>query len=717
MSSVGDERLNNLEEQLRALNKRVARMESALGLKTEATPAPPRAPERTGLAPAFQPRQAPMPVQPPPASPPPLSSRPSRESRRPSREVDLEELLGGRLLALVGGLAVILGLAFLVALAVERGWLDEVARASLAFGGSAALLIAGAWLHERRGRTQASLAVVGTGLAGLFLSLTAATVLYDLVPAELALVGAFLFGAIGAGLAIRWNATPIGALGILGALAAPVLTGATANAQSLLFLGVAYAAAIAVLLWRRWEWLRVAAVGIVLFEVAGWVLEDEPSVARGLTVLGLFGLLSVVAALGHEIRQPTANGSPSTHGLLILNALVIAVLGSFVGWGGWEFEVSERTIGWWLAGVAGAHALLGLALLRLQPQNRATAITLLAIGLVLANLSFVVLVSGVAIPLGWAAAAAALALPARALTRRAVAVYIVVGAQLALAILHVLTFDAPLEVLSEGDPSAVWPILAIAASSFLVARLTPRDEVEWQYALDATAIAAIAYGTAVVVQDVWLVVAWVAEAIVLVELGGRLKHRVAAIGGLGLLLLAALHTLADEAPPDALVYGATPFWHAALAVSVLAGGTAFAAWRGLPLVEHGREILAGVAGIALLYLASVGIVSLFQPGAVEVQEGALTVREQGQAILSGFWSLLGLGLLWAGLRRDERTWRLAGFGLLAVAVAKVFLYDMAALQAEYRVLSFVVLGLLLLAGAYAYQRMQRGAGTRNAGPS
>jgi uncharacterized membrane protein len=101
-------------------------------------------------------------------------------------------------------------------------------------------------------------------------------------------------------------------------------------------------------------------------------------------------------------------------------------------------------------------------------------------------------------------------------------------------------------------------------------------------------------------------------------------------------------------------------------------------------------------------------VSIFQPGTIEVQEGALTVREQGQAIVSAFWSLLGVGLLWAGLRRDERAWRLAGFGLLAVAVGKVFLYDMAALGAEYRVISFVVLGLLLLAGAYAYQRMRRG---------
>jgi uncharacterized membrane protein len=104
-------------------------------------------------------------------------------------------------------------------------------------------------------------------------------------------------------------------------------------------------------------------------------------------------------------------------------------------------------------------------------------------------------------------------------------------------------------------------------------------------------------------------------------------------------------------------------------------------------------------------------VSIFQPSTIEVQEGALTVREQGQAIVSAFWSLLGLGLLWAGLRRDERAWRIAGFGLLAVAVAKVFLYDMAALGMEYRVISFVVLGLLLLAGAYAYQRMRRSVRT------
>ena len=701
MSSNGDDRVRGLEEQLRLLSQRVGRIEFALGLEAAPTAAPFEEPRDV------TPPEPPRAERPPVARPPEIKASPF--TRSSTRELDLEELLGGRLLALVGGLAVILGLAFLVALAVERGWLDERARTALAFAGSAVLLIVGAWLHERRGRTQASLAVVGTGLAGLFLSLTAATVLYDLVSVELALGGAFVFGAAGACLAIRWNAPPIGALGILGALAAPILTGATANAQSLVFLAVAYATAVAVLIWRRWEWMRVGAVGLVLFQIGGWVIQDEPSVTRGLVVLGLFGVLGVIAALGYEVRQPSATGAGTTHGLLIANAGVLALLGTFVGAGGWGGDATDPTVGWWLAGIAASHALLGLLLLRLQPRNRHVAITLFAIGLLGANLAFVVLVNGVAIPLGWAAAAAGLAMPTRALTRRAAAVYVVVGAQLGLAVLHVLSFDASFEAVSEGDPASVWPILGIAASAFAIARLTPRDEVEWKVALDATALAAVAYGTAIVVHDVWLVVAWAAEAVVFAEIGRRLEHRVAAVGGLGFLVLAALHILGIEAEPESLVYGAKPFWEAAVALGAVAIAAAVVGWRGLRFAGRDREVLIGLAGATLVYLASIGIVSLFQPGTVEVQEGALTVREQGQAILSAFWSVLGLGLLWAGLRRDERAWRLAGFGLLAVAVAKVFAYDMAALQAEYRVLSFVVLGLLLLAGAYAYQRMRRGA--------
>src|SRR4051794_8641721 len=456
MSAIDEERLARLEDRMLWLQKRLERLEGQL-----AAEAPEEKPQ-VAVAPPLAPRPAPAPV-----------ARPVRQA--PKR--DLEELLGGRLLALVGGVAVLVGLAFLVALAVQRGWLDEKARTALAFFGSAPLLGLGVWLHEKRGQTQASLAAVGTAIAGLFLSLTAATVLYDLVPVGVALVGAFVVGTVGAALAVRWDATPIGGLGILGALGAPIPTRATQDTQALVFLAAAESAAVAVLVWRRWGWLCVGAVALVLAQLAYWVLDADPSRPLGLSVLGLFGALNVIAALGFELRHPSDNGSRSTYALLIGNAAALAALGSVVD-----------SSGWWLAGLAVAHAAVGLGLLRFHPRARLVGLCTLGIGLVLANIAFVVLVSGVAIPIGWAAAAAALALPARALSRRAKVVYAVVGAQLALAALHVLAYDAPVDHVTQNMHASIWPVLAIGGSAFLVARLTPKAEIDWRAGLDATAL-------------------------------------------------------------------------------------------------------------------------------------------------------------------------------------------------------------------------------------
>jgi uncharacterized membrane protein len=56
--------------------------------------------------------------------------------------------------------------------------------------------------------------------------------------------------------------------------------------------------------------------------------------------------------------------------------------------------------------------------------------------------------------------------------------------------------------------------------------------------------------------------------------------------------------------------------------------------------------------------------------------------------------------------RGERRLRIGGLVLLGIAVVKVFLYDLAALESIYRVVSFIALGLLLLVGAFAYQRVR-----------
>ena len=126
--------------------------------------------------------------------------------------------LGGRVLAWVGGLAVLLGLVFLFALGISSGWIGEAARTAIGAAGSVGLLALGIWLHERKARTDAALACVATGISGLFVSITVAAQVVLALPQLLAVVLAIGVGAIGTVLAVRWESRGIAALGILGAL-------------------------------------------------------------------------------------------------------------------------------------------------------------------------------------------------------------------------------------------------------------------------------------------------------------------------------------------------------------------------------------------------------------------------------------------------------------------------------------------------------------------
>jgi Predicted membrane protein len=72
----------------------------------------------------------------------------------------------------------------------------------------------------------------------------------------------------------------------------------------------------------------------------------------------------------------------------------------------------------------------------------------------------------------------------------------------------------------------------------------------------------------------------------------------------------------------------------------------------------------------------------------------------------GLLERLGFAAIVAGLIRDKRVLRLGGLGVLTLAVGKVFLVDLAHLQSIWRVGSFLAIGLLLLAGAFAYQRVR-----------
>jgi hypothetical protein len=75
------------------------------------------------------------------------------------------------------------------------------------------------------------------------------------------------------------------------------------------------------------------------------------------------------------------------------------------------------------------------------------------------------------------------------------------------------------------------------------------------------------------------------------------------------------------------------------------------------------------------------------------------LRPGGISIL---WSLFALGLLLGGIWKDVRALRYAALALFAVVAGKVFVFDLAHLEPLYRIVAAVVLGVLLLSGAFIY---------------
>jgi uncharacterized membrane protein len=79
----------------------------------------------------------------------------------------------------------------------------------------------------------------------------------------------------------------------------------------------------------------------------------------------------------------------------------------------------------------------------------------------------------------------------------------------------------------------------------------------------------------------------------------------------------------------------------------------------------------------------------------------------GDLALSVWWLLYAGTLVWLGFGLDRKMIRSAGLMVAAAAGFKIVLYDLATLEALYRVGSFFALALIALAVAYAYNRRAR----------
>ena len=227
---------------------------------------------------------------------------------------DLEERLAGRALAVVGGIALVLGAIFFLSLAFSRGWIGPELRVLIGLAAGAIAVGSGAVFLDRGNRLLGHV-LTPVGLAIISISLIGATRLYHLVPTEVGLLGALLSAVVVAVIAVRNDSQLVAAFGLISVLLAPPLLEASADTTTLAFIAVTLVGTTGIALWKSWRWLPPIAFVLTVPQAASWILGD-PAPLIGLAGIAVLWALNAVAAGGEASAtqrrpQPIVGDGPS----------------------------------------------------------------------------------------------------------------------------------------------------------------------------------------------------------------------------------------------------------------------------------------------------------------------------------------------------------------------------------------------------------------------
>lgn len=289
------------------------------------------------------PSEAAAPVDEParPEAPQPSPGFAQWPSRAPT---NVEEQLGTRWAVWVGGIALALGGLLLVRYTIERGFFGPATRviSGLLFG--LALIIAGETMRrrERKAATQAAEAgspvvpvtnipaiLVSAGTIAAFGAIYAAHALYHFIGPAMAFAA---LGAIGilAMVAAALHGPILAGVGLVGALAAPLLVQSPTPSPwpAVVYVGVTAAAAYALSRLRGWLWLALAtSAGVALWAVLFSLSAGHPS---GLHAAFVHVVIQTLLVLGTYCVARRPYPEPALDKIATIACAGFAVLGLLV---------------------------------------------------------------------------------------------------------------------------------------------------------------------------------------------------------------------------------------------------------------------------------------------------------------------------------------------------------------------------------------------------
>ena len=255
-----------------------------------------------------------------------------------------------------------------------------------------------------------------------------------------------------------------------------------------------------------------------------------------------------------------------------------------------------------------------------------------------------------------------------------------------------------------------WLMVAVAALFFVLNRALQRREGS-AHPLFGPLYLALGVGFLTIaiplkLESYWNTLGWIVEGGALFWAAHRSGRMLLRILGTGAFLLGIFRLImVDSFSQEPLLINPR-FGLYLLAIGALAllayfvtneGGAENRQWAAVAII--GVNVLALLA----LHFEVMGYFQSQLAAAYSFQErhSIMTVRDFAY---SAVWMLYGSGLMLVGFWKGSAFLRWQAIVLLAMTVLKVFLVDISTLERGYRIAAFIVLGAILLAVSFFYQR-------------
>ena len=672
--------------------------DAAAGAGRGSASAPPPAP--APVAPPASAAEAPAPASPHAGPAPSAAEAPALASPHAGpAPLRLETRIGTRWMLYAGVATLVVGVGLFVRYAFVNQWITEPLRVATGVLAGGLLMVSGR-RFAARGHARFGTTLVGGGVAAWYLAVYAALNRYGLVDAATGFAMLTAVTAFAAYQADRLRAQPLAMMAVAGAFVTPSLVGGD-GAQLVLFGYVALLVGAIVYLAHRRDWPALNLVSFMLtgLTVAVWYVRFYEPGAYLRTEL----FLTLYAALFLWVLYRSRASAHPFAGV-VRGALATTPL--------WYHAASLSILGdHWLAFLVYLIAVTGAGV--------AIAARL---GAMWARLGLWALVA--APLLGWTGAEqdgswlvpAAVTWIAVASLHAAAQIELLRrgggplhAADVVLVPVNGLGLAFGLEALLEPHfPAATGLATAFLAVAWWtvaagVRRIDPRAAMHVLVLAAALAVAAVGLQ----LDGHWGALACAAEAGGLAWLGIRERRAWIRAAAAGLLATAAADGASRSQAAAVPAAHAVLFNRRALLGLFVVGVLALVAWlhrrEDERDVRHRAPALAAAvvgANALMLFTLSMEIRAFWELRRDMTANAELAM----QMMLSATWAAYAAALTAAGIRRRYAPVRYLAIAIFGATVLKVFLVDFSQLDSVYRIASSVVLGLLLLAASYLYQR-------------